>query len=316
MAITNLPTKTDGTSPGELGRAVINRPRPMGPDLRYDVPAEVYERFKDQVILNSETIGRSVAPAPGTLEARLAALEAAPSGDANLIWAWNGVDLSQFRNGATPELDGTGGALASIESFRGRPVLRFTGGGSFAFAQWAIDPSEFPAGIPARYRLEVTYEQFDDGAGVKTPIGLECGPSLFCRYDGPGDVTALNMCQAANGNSLLQVWARGATMSNAGSTLTGANPGATTTRQSVQRFDVVQQVGAAYSLFYASTFRKPNVESTRFEDADGGNIDLDGTRFDNVIPNTFGIAYRDNANNPSWCEISQFRVLKHPADRV
>lgn len=80
MGIGQLPTKTDGTAAGELGRAVIDRPRPLPADPRYDVVAEKFERIKDQVIENATAIGTTTSPAAGSLEARVVTLEGGGGG--------------------------------------------------------------------------------------------------------------------------------------------------------------------------------------------------------------------------------------------
>ena len=75
MGVGQLPTKTDGTNAGEVGRVLADRPRAFRPDVRFDVVAAKHERLKDQLIENATAIGTTVSPAAGSLEARVVLLE-------------------------------------------------------------------------------------------------------------------------------------------------------------------------------------------------------------------------------------------------
>jgi len=239
--------------------------------------------------------------------------DASGGGDPNVLWRWNGVDLSQWRTTAA-EVDTTGGAVLSLSSLRGQPNLRFRAGGAFGFAQWVVDPAEFPSGIPARFVLEIIYDEFDNGSGTKNPSSTACGVSLFCRYNSPGNVRAWTLAQNGNGNFQLQIYTRDTTFSNPGATPTGEEPGAGANRGAYHQLIVTQEVGTPFDMFYFGRFQGQNAEQIQNRSGNPGGIDFDGGAYDGIIPNTIGVAFRDNVGQTSWCEISSIRMLKHPAD--
>ncbi len=66
-----IPEKTDAS----IGRVLQDRPRPLPADLRYEIPAETFERIKDAIIANATAVNEA---------------------GGGPVWQWNGTDLSQF----------------------------------------------------------------------------------------------------------------------------------------------------------------------------------------------------------------------------
>lgn len=237
----------------------------------------------------------------------------AGAGAEGLLWRWNGADLSQFRLGGAPELDTTGGAVLAISAYFGHPTIRATVGGAAGYAQWVIDPAEFPDGVPTRYVLEILYGEFDDGAGGKNPINFEMGFSHFCLYNAPGDVRAFTLAQSANGTFQTQILTRGLTFANSGSTPNGQNPGTGGDRGSMHRMVVTQDRQGAFDMFYSATF--DGNAATADNQAGGSNLDFDAGAYDGLSPNTFGLALREFVGRPgAYCEIKSIRILSHPGE--
>lgn len=234
------------------------------------------------------------------------------SGDPAVIWEWDGT-LDQFTNGGTPELDGSGGATLSLVTDQyDNPVLRATCGGTFAMSQWVIDPAQFPV-LPMRYRIEWDLIAAENGLGAAGATA-NLGPTLFCQYNGPGDVQAYSLCPYANTvNASLQVWARGGTMAASGATPGGVSVGTNFDTQGMQtRMTVSSKVGTPFQLRYLLWGVKDNFDTRDVQN--DVTLDMDGTRFDARVPNTFGIAARWNANRAETIDIENFRILKHPMD--
>lgn len=157
MGVGQLPTKTDGENPGEIGRVVDDRPRALPPDPRFEIIAAKHERLKDQVIENASAIGTTVTPAAPSLEARLAALEAAPAA----IFEWNKIDLTQFDTGNLLTFEETLGGGPSgtmsptfeITKYKNEPVIRLSANNILGGSVLTILPGAFTSPLPRRYRI-------------------------------------------------------------------------------------------------------------------------------------------------------------------
>lgn len=240
---------------------------------------------------------------------------AAGGGAPDILWEWNGADVSQFRQGATPELDTATGSLLSVVGTGqyGQTVLRVAAGGSAGDAQWVIDPATFPDGVPARHVLEVIYDEFDSGAGVKNPAGTYVGLSHFCLYNSPGNVRAWSYCQGAAINSHAQMFTRNTTFGIAGGTPPGFAPGTTGTRMANHKIQFIHQLGATYDAYLTGRYVNPTNGETLDRNNDGKQLDFDAGAYDTLTPNTYGIVGRFGAGS-NRCDISAIRVRTHPAD--
>lgn len=230
MGVDTIPTKTDGTATGEIGRALIDRPRPLDADPRYEVVAAKHERLKDAVIANAAAIGTTVAPAPGSLEARIAAIEAAPAAPnvqlGALLWEWNETDVSQFegtalshgRDIATAPAGGDADtALTLTAHVYGQPftrpgnatgiVLRITAAGLDGGGVFEVLASELT--LPERYvvvtryahhstgSLRGTFFLWIDGAGDKTTFEGYCAERYLGSSSHRGRVVKLGVVEGS-----------------------------------------------------------------------------------------------------------------------
>lgn len=233
----------------------------------------------------------------------------------SLIWEWNKTDLSQFTDGADPEVDdGNPGTLSVVTGRFDVPVLRVTAGAAAGLCQWAVNTSEFPNGFPERYLLEYYIDQADDGGGGLPSSSV--GISQFCQYNGAGDVLAHTLTQYGNLNAFVQVFTRNTTFGTAGTTPTALQPGSGATRGVFHRFETVQQVGATFDIFY-QFYGLQGGGNTQIADAetDAGNIDLDAGNYDNETPNTIGIAARFFATS-DFFDFRYIRLLTFPGDEA
>jgi hypothetical protein len=309
MAITVLPTKAIGS----LGPVKTDNRAYLRPTS--ELQATELEAIKQQIIDNATEIGLTDGSTVGSLrEAAIA--NAVPSTD--LIWAWNGVDLTQFTDGATPELDTSTGAALSVEnSPEGavHKVLRATAGTGSGFSQWVIDEAEFPT-LPSRYVLEISCVHHEDGASGYN-IGSRVGFSHFCEYVGPGDVNAYSLCQYGNLNSYLQVWTRGTTFASAGGTPSAVAAGTALSAALgyTHRLEVRHQIGATYDMYYALEGHGGGLASVvKDYESDAATLDFDAGAYNNVTPNTFGLAANWSAGQ-HFVDFGYIRIRQHPADR-
>lgn len=230
-----------------------------------------------------------------------------------VLWQWNGSDLSQFTDGATPEVDdGADGFLAVVTGRFDQPTLRVEAGTANGFSSWAIDPApNFPSGPPSRYVLDMIVDQMGDGVGGFAPSS-RVGFSHFCQYNGPGDILAYSLCQYGNLNSYFQVWTRNTSFGSSGTTPPGRDPGTSDVRGVRHTIEVVQDMSGVFDMMTRSRFQD---SSTYTINANNGSLtlDFDSGAFDGEIPNTFGLA-------ASWTSVGHFadilalRILRHPAD--
>lgn len=146
----DTPTKTDGDTPGEIGRAVEDRPVPFRVDRRYDVPADVYERLKDVVINNA---------------GRLTIIEATGGGYLGSVYSWNRTDLTEFDTDnpisfADDIANGPSGTVvASVETDEhDQAVIRLTATSlSGAWLLPLLEASAVAAAFPRGVVIEVVF---------------------------------------------------------------------------------------------------------------------------------------------------------------
>ena len=240
-------------------------------------------------------------------------------GGSDVIWTWNGADLSQFRQLGTPELDTSGGAaITVVTSLYGQSMLRVTGGGANAnaFSQWVLSTSEFTDPIPTRYVLEIHYAQAQNGAGGLTNSSW-CGFSHFCRYNSPGNVRAWTFAQNGASNSHAQLFTRDTTFSTAGTTPPGTAPSSSSDRGAFHRLTMAQdRRGGAdpFDIYLRGRYWGSSNSEVLDVNNDSNQLDFDAGAYDGLTPNTFGIAARWDANAAHFFDISTLRVIKHPAD--
>jgi len=245
------------------------------------------------------------------LDKKIRTSNLASGGD--VIWQWNGSDLSQFTDGATPEVDdGADGFLAVVTGRFNQPTLRVEAGTANGFSSWVIDPApNFPSGPPSRYVLDMIIDQMGDGVGGFSPSS-RVGFSHFCQYNGPGDVLAYSLCQYGNLNSYFQVWTRNTTFGSSGTTPAGRDAGTSDVRGVRHTVEVLQDVSGTFDMMTRSRFQE---SGSLLVNANNGSLqlDFDSGAFDGEVANTFGLA-------ASWTSVGHFsdilmlRVLKHPAD--
>jgi len=180
------------------------------------------------------------------------------------------------------------------------------------YASWAIDPAALSQDMPRRYTIEYEIEEFDNGAGTKS-VNMRVGPALFCQYNGPGNILAYSACTYGNLANFMQVWTRNTTISSSGGTPTWDTPGTSTRRGVVYTVDVEMVLGATFDMHLKAFNQVATTNVTRWYNGDN-LLFFDGTRFDNETPNTIGLSGSYDAAG-YYCDITTFRVLKHPADR-
>jgi hypothetical protein len=193
MPLIVLPTKTDAS----IGREKADKPRAFTrtPDLRYDVPAEEFERMKQVIIDIADEVGVHVGDA-GSLNERLndigdeIAAAIAPEDE------WNGTDVAQLDNA-----DAFASALQSMTPSRvvdaTKPkggIMRLTGAssgtsGTRAAARFVTRP----LAAAASYLIEV--DLATQGAS-----GTYCGVSVYGDMTlGAGHCHAYNYLFGGNG---------------------------------------------------------------------------------------------------------------------
>ncbi len=236
----------------------------------------------------------------------------AAAGDPNIIWQWDGT-LGQFTNGATPEVDAAGaGVLSVVTSFRGHPALRMTAGG-VGQSSWAVSLSALSVTMPARYTIVYEIEEMDDGVGGKAP-GSQMGPSLFCQFNGAGDILAYTAATFGNVGNFRQMWTRNTTFGLAGGTPGWARPGTTSRRGVIHEVDIEMLLGTPFDMWMLSNLRLSNTRTELWHD-DVSTLDFDAGRFDAETPNTIGLGGNFTAAS-HFCDFTRLMVLKHPADRT
>lgn len=152
MAITSLPTKTDGS----LGR--VKSDASAATDLDTDYPAAEHERIKDALIEVATEVGLSDGSTAGSLNKRVASLEA----ETTLFWEWNGTDTTQFDSPKTYQRIADTGNSATSRSISvsnapwggGKQLVMDVNtqkGGAF----WPIN--DLPSTLPDTYILELEY---------------------------------------------------------------------------------------------------------------------------------------------------------------
>lgn len=184
MGVDQIPTKTDGATAGEIGRAVIDRPVPFKVDPRYDVPAEVFERLKDAVIANATAIGTTAAPAAGSLEERVTSVESGA-----LLWKWNGADVSQFDTGNPLTYDDSVGGAASgtavlsvvSNGYRDQPVLRLDA--TTVRGGYMVPLKTAEITLPARYQIRAHIVQIET-ASMSAIVGAFGGDDGNSQWRG------------------------------------------------------------------------------------------------------------------------------------
>jgi hypothetical protein len=240
-------------------------------------------------------------------------LRVAAAGVSDIVFQWNGSDLSQFTNGGTPEVDD--GATGSISVVTGRfnqPVLRVTSTG-VGNSSWALDPTTvFPDGVPSRYVLDMIIDQMGDGIGGFAP-GSRVGFSHFCQFNGAGDILAWSLCQYGNINNYFQVFTRNTTFGSSGTTPTGRSPGATGVRGVRHTVDAIHDLSGTFDIMSRSTFQDSSATMLTNANNDGSQYDFDAGAYNGQNPNTFGLAASWVAAN-HFSDILALTVRQHPAD--
>ena len=263
------------------------------------------------------TAGTGISIVDGGAGSTVTISSSGGGGGSNVIWKWDGT-LNDFTSAGTPEVtSGAGHTLSVQTSFRGNPALRMTAGAS-GFAQWVVDPSALAITLPRRYRMIFSIEEVDDGGGGKSPAS-RMGPTLFGQYNGAGDVLGYSACGYGNADAFLQVFTQNTTFGNAGATPNWRRPGTSARRGVNFVIDVEMTIGPTFALCTKPMCVRESIVDSVWEVPDtftpAGNLNFDGTRFNNETPNTIGLAGNFTAAG-HYMDVVDFVLLRHPADMV